>query len=228
MARCLRRAGPLTELCLARRQFAARAGVIFFPNTVQFPEGFDLGRQRPEKRKKLIWLSRLERQKGVHIAWDTFQELYRSDPEWTFDIVGPVGDWELPESHSNVTYHGGKWDADKFEFLCSGGVFIFPSRYRNEIQPLAVQEAIAVSLPVVLSNHNGIDELIRSEDRTSVAGEAVPTRASPSEYAAAVRKVFGNWELHSESAGKISETYSLAAFKKRVDQVFGSELSGAI
>ena len=214
----LKKLGNVTELCLTRHQVRERGDAEYFPNTIVC---YDL---RARKQKKLIWLSRLEVAKGIDVAWEVAERLHAEDAEWTFDIVGPEGDWPLPELPDYVTYHGGKFGEDKFKALANAGVFILPSVYFNETQPLVVLEALSVGLPVVISDHNGIDELIHSDGRD--AGRAASARGPVDGYMKAVLDSYAEWEACHETALHLSEhVYSMAAFRSRVDRIFGTNLA---
>ncbi len=64
-----------------------------------------------------------------------------------------------------VSYHGVVHGEQKRALLERAHVFVLPTYYRNEGQPLAVVEALSSALPVVATAHRGIPELLPDEMR---------------------------------------------------------------
>lgn len=56
---------------------------------------------------------------------------------------------------------GTRTGAAKAREFAWADVFAFPTRYRNEGQPLVVLEALAAGLPIVTTRHRGIPETVR-------------------------------------------------------------------
>ncbi|MFN3191793.1 MAG: glycosyltransferase family 4 protein [Aureliella sp.] len=200
------------ELCLQKLQAKNRRTAIHFPN---FIEATSL---RAQQRKTIVWLSRLERCKGAQTAYDTWRILYEQDSNWKLVMIGPEGDWS-PAASGPVELVGPAYGDEKMDLLSSGGVFLLPSQYPSETQPLVVAEAMSVGMPVVMSNINNIDEMIRNP---CVAGFSAGPTESPLVYAELVLRAYKDWQNLSEQAiENVATVYSREAFSARLMRVFG-------
>jgi glycosyltransferase involved in cell wall biosynthesis len=56
------------------------------------------------------------------------------------------------------------------EFLAQVDVFLFPSRYRHEAQPLVILEAQAAGARVVATNVGCVSSMLRSADVATTSG----------------------------------------------------------
>ena len=64
---------------------------------------------------------------------------------------------------ANVKYVGPKYGAEKARFLREIDVLVFPSKYRNEAQPLTILEAMSHGSPVIASDRGCIKELVSAD-----------------------------------------------------------------
>ena len=125
----------------------------------------------------VLFLSNLLVSKGYRHVIGAVHRLatLRSDLRIRLDLAGtliPQGDFpdataqrqdlegllaKLPASVT-ATYHGPTDGADKHRLLASADVFVLPTTYINEGQPIAVLEALTSGLPVVATDWRGIRE----------------------------------------------------------------------
>ncbi|MDQ8188171.1 glycosyltransferase [Pelagicoccus sp. SDUM812002] len=162
--------------------------------------------------KRLVWMSRIEKGKGFLVALDIYRQLCASDPEWSFCVIGPKGDVDTSQLEG-LDYRGPLYEDAKFEALSGGGIFIFPSQYRNETQPLVVAEAMSKGLPVVISDVNEIDHMINCSEPP---GKAIPEGAVEAGVSA-VREIHARYESYSRAAlARFESEYSESAFISRL------------
>lgn len=90
---------------------------------------------------------------------------------------------------TNITYHGEILGDYKIEQLQKAHLFILPTYYPWEGQPLSIIEAMAFATPVISTYHKGIPELIEN----AKTGYFVEPR-SPKEIASCIKKIFSNRE----------------------------------
>ena len=131
-------------------------------------------------RVALGHLSNLTTTKGVLTVIDCFAELRRRGEAVELHLAGPI--WESAVSRAIETaraqfgaafrYHGPVQGAAKRAFFASIDVFLFPSVYKNELQPLAILEALAAAVPVIAFGRSCI-----IEDLDGSCGLAVPSDA---------------------------------------------------
>jgi len=110
-------------------------------------------------------LSNLTSTKGLF----TFLEIAHSfiDSPHVFHLAGPIDDSEREQSlllinnAPNVVYHGPLYHVQKSEFLSLLNVFLFPSTYANEAEPLVIHEAMSYGC-FVIANCMGCIQQITS------------------------------------------------------------------
>ena len=94
-------------------------------------------------------------------------------------------------------YRGSVADGDKHKFYNDIDVFVFPTRYRNEAQPLVLFEAMGHGVPVVAYNRGCI------ADDLAHAGIAV---ARDRDFAQTVAPVLAQWDANRQTLESASKT----------------------
>ena len=191
----------------------AKATVYHFPNSLDGDEvGFEPSRH--PNRNRLVWLGRLERVKGFDTAYGIFQTLNQREKVWTFDVYGSGGDCDAA-NYPDANFHG--WVSGpeaKKDLFAPGGIFLFPSEYENETQPLVVLEAMRSGLPILISRQNSIDQIIRNGN--SIAGESFDA-PSVQGGVQGVLSILDNYDRLSKGAREIYRSeYSATAFDRRL------------
>ncbi|HVZ63798.1 MAG TPA: glycosyltransferase family 4 protein [Lacunisphaera sp.] len=160
-------------------------------------EAFDAlaARSGPPGARRLVWIGRPDKSKGFTFALEVFAALRSSESGWWFDIYGTEGKGH--DQPPGVFYHGFVQGPEKMRAYLNGGVFILPSSYVNETQPLAIIEALAAGLPVVASTAGGIKEMLRAGEK--MAGYAIPEQ-SIAEYVHAINSCIAHYKECSSAA----------------------------
>jgi glycosyltransferase involved in cell wall biosynthesis len=172
------------HICLSERMrldlerlYCVKGEVIVSSNACHV-ESFACDRTRfspGDGRLSLGILSNLTVEKGAVAAGDAFEALLRNGIDCTFLIAGPLGDSESAKAVDRLLnlypercqYLGPVYGPNKADFLQRLDVFLFPSRYVYEAQPLVVLEALSMGLPVVSTDAGYISETIPSVEWTS-------------------------------------------------------------
>jgi glycosyltransferase involved in cell wall biosynthesis len=102
-------------------------------------------------------LSNLTMEKGLGHVISTFGALRSSGLNVRLILAGPIeGEKErsvireAQEIHgSRIEYRGAVYGGDKARFFQDIDVFLFPTQYRNEAQPLVIAEALSYCRPVI-------------------------------------------------------------------------------
>jgi glycosyltransferase involved in cell wall biosynthesis len=131
----------------------------------------------PPRPLTLGHLSNLSREKGLHDVLDAFTALRRSGLDVRLVLAGPCGDAgdrarisAVAAAHGPlVEARGAVTGAAKQRFYAEIDVFLFPTRYPLESEPLVVLEALQAGRPVLAFAEGCIAELIGDD-----GGAAVP------------------------------------------------------
>ena len=59
-----------------------------------------------------------------------------------------------------VTYHGTVGGESKLQLLRSANVFILPTNYNNEGQPVSIIEALAFGIPIIATDYRAIPDML--------------------------------------------------------------------
>lgn len=119
------------------------------------------------------FLSNLTSEKGIDVFLGAMSILIAEGMDINAYIAGPANDDrilhqldQLTRSTSRINWLGPIYGNDKASFLSSLDAFVFPTRYRNEAQPLVLCEAAAFGVPIVASDRGCIGDLVRSTGGT--------------------------------------------------------------
>jgi glycosyltransferase involved in cell wall biosynthesis len=110
-------------------------------------------------QKFALFMGRIHPKKGCDLLIDAFAQVLARDPQWRLVIAGPdqVG-WQAPLNHravhagiaTRITWTGMIRGAMKWGALRAAEAFVLPSHQENF--GIAVAEALAVGLPVLISD----------------------------------------------------------------------------
>lgn len=172
---------------LLKAQFNC-AGKFVHSKLAVVPNGLTLGINEPcaedknlgdQKSVELLYLSSLMPSKGFLDVLEAMQLLEKEQPgRYHLNLCGSFVDaktesvlevYDLKTLHayikshnlSNcVTYHGQVLGVAKEKQFMRANVFLLPTSYAWEGQPLSIIEAMAFSTPVISCHHKGIPELV--------------------------------------------------------------------
>jgi glycosyltransferase involved in cell wall biosynthesis len=115
--------------------------------------------QRPFR---VIYAGHLWKAKGIDFI---LQLSMIEDSGMIFELYGPLDDYskEILEKY-NVVYHKPYEHKMCYDVFANFDVLIFPSTARCEGYPGVILEAMAIGLPVIAFNWNGINEIINKEN----------------------------------------------------------------
>ncbi len=111
-------------------------------------------------------ISNLTKEKGVYQFLDIFE---KGNSDFDFILAGPAVSKEV-ESEINIrvceglSYLGPVYEEEKNDFYNRIDIFLFPTRYKNEAQPLVILEALSRGIPVVASDVGAIKDIITDSD----------------------------------------------------------------
>jgi glycosyltransferase involved in cell wall biosynthesis len=156
-----------SELSRIYRLNSSKVRVI---SNAAFYEGTDVGRPRTANQAssplRLGFLSNITFEKGFVEFFGILAELRRRGIAYSASIAGPVSAPakqrfdELLAGSSNVQYVGAVYGAAKVKFYENLDIFIFPTNYVNEAEPLVVFEALRSGVHVIACNRGAIPEML--------------------------------------------------------------------
>jgi glycosyltransferase involved in cell wall biosynthesis len=116
-------------------------------------------------------LSNLSAEKGLHEALELAQQSTAANVPLELHLAGPIDDLDrdavedvcsrLPDGPQ---LWGPVFGEDKDRFFRSIDLFVFPTRYENEAQPLVLLEAMAYGRPVIAFSRGCIEELLTGKE----------------------------------------------------------------
>ncbi|MFC5998601.1 glycosyltransferase family 4 protein [Quadrisphaera sp. GCM10027208] len=126
----------------------------------------------PESRRaqRVTFMSNLLPEKGADAFISLAAALHASHPDAEFIVAGTTSDQGYLSSlqdraseyglGDNLRFTGHVSGDKKWRLLASTDVFVFPSTYPLEAQPLTVVEAMSMSIPVVAYDTGGLADLV--------------------------------------------------------------------
>lgn len=180
-------AGPrATHICLCprmadgfRAQYGAARRTMVLSNTAFFaPADVAPAHTRGDGGLVLGHLSNLSRDKGLDLVLDTFEKCGASARRLV--IAGAPNEPDAGallraarvRLGARLDPRGHVDGAEKRQFYADIDVFLFPTRYVNEAEPLAVIEALAAGVPVIAFGRGCITHLVPTGAGVVVATEA--------------------------------------------------------
>lgn len=181
----LRNADCLHALCLSElesiRQCGLKNPVAVIPNGTTIPNW-----ERPtltKTKKTILYLSRLDPKKGVDIMISSLGIINKNNPSllqnWRF-LIGGWGEESYISQLKGLStrngldciieFIGSKYGDEKEELLKSVDAFILPSH--SEGLPMAVLEAWAYQLPVIMTEYCNIPEGFSSNSAVRIDVDA--------------------------------------------------------
>lgn len=115
---------------------------------------------------KIIYLSNLMKEKGIIELLKALKILENEGVKFKAKIAGNIDEQtkgivsSLLDKLNNTEYLGVVKGIEKKKLLCWGNVFVLPTYYKMEGQPISIIEAMATYNVIVTTKHAGIPDLI--------------------------------------------------------------------
>lgn len=146
--------------------------ISYIPN----PVPFKLKDFKVDKINSILFVGRLDKEKGVHVLIDAFNMIPENiSKNWALNIIGP---WELADGggghdyyeglknkKGNVNFIGPIYDEDTLsKFYFESRIFCYPIQDgTGDAGPVAPREAMSYGCATILSNHACFDEYALDE-----------------------------------------------------------------
>ncbi len=120
--------------------------------------------------KTVGFLSNITKAKGIDDLFAVAEKVGVLRPQLRFVVAGPIAERGLKESFEqrlalakNVEYVGPVYGAAKIRFLSEIDVLLFPTRYKNEAEPLTIHEALGSATPVIANARGCIASIVPND-----------------------------------------------------------------
>ncbi|MEQ8390970.1 MAG: glycosyltransferase family 4 protein [Thalassospira sp.] len=182
----------------------------------------------PQKSVQILWLSNLFRAKGIETLIAVCALLRDQGMPCDLTIAGSVGDMNEADIKAllidfamtdTARYIGAVSQSDRKAAFDQADLFVLPSHYANEAQPLVVLEAMAAGIPVITSNIATLPEFVRDGE----TGRLCPPE-NPAALANAIRDAVGS---PTQTTKMREAAYRLCQDQFRCDQ-FARSLSNLV
>lgn len=174
---------------------------------------------------KIIYLSNLMKEKGILDLLDSLLLLQEKNIPFKAKIAGGIDDVMKDEINhklnllkNNVSYLGLVYKEEKKELLNWGNIFVFPTYYTMEGQPISIFEAMATGNIVLTTKHAGIPDVfqepkngfyIAKQSAKSISDKLTEMNQDLEKY-----KEIG---IHNQKEAK--EKYRVVSFIKKLDSI---------
>ena len=124
-------------------------------------------RMKDSSKRKILYFSNLMKEKGVLELLKVSEEL--SEEEFEFNLAGEIEpdikeriEEYLKKYPVKINYHGIVNRKKKKELLLKNDIFILPTYYTNEGQPISILEAYVTGCIVITTNQGGICDIFKN------------------------------------------------------------------
>lgn len=150
------------------RQYTPKGQIIVCGNAGIVPDPMQSGVKRKEGPLTIGFMSNLSSEKGLDVVVDLALSAIEMGIDIEFILAGPIGDDEALSTVKNaqdqlgdrMRYLGPVDAVSKDIFFQLIDLFVFPTRYKYEAQPLVLLEAMSYGVPVIASDRGYIRELL--------------------------------------------------------------------
>lgn len=155
-----------------------------------------LDERKNRKPKNILFLSRIEEEKGIMIAIKAFEILIREYPNIQLFIAGTGTRLEYAKKYilnnkiENLHFLGFVTGKDKIELLKKSDIFLFPTY--SEGLPISILEAMSFGLPVITRPVGGIKDFFKNEEM----GYLIKSK-DPRDFADAIELLIKSKHLYS-------------------------------
>ena len=130
----------------------------------------------------IVFLSNLMEEKGILYLLESLKKLEEKNINYEAKIAGNIDSLLIETITSKIkklkhtSYIGVVYREEKRKLLEWGNIFVLPTFYKMEGQPISILEALATQNVIIATNHAGIPDIIKN----SINGFIIETKNSNS------------------------------------------------
>ncbi|MBL87345.1 MAG: glycosyl transferase family 1 [Winogradskyella sp.] len=124
--------------------------------------------QKNKKSKKLLFLARVEKNKGIYIALEAFKKVQETNKELAFQVAGSGSELAAAKIYckdhhiENVIFSGNLNGEQLTNAFATSDIYILPT-YHGEGMPTSILEAMAFGLPIVSRPVGGLVDFFEND-----------------------------------------------------------------
>jgi glycosyltransferase involved in cell wall biosynthesis len=169
----------------------------------------------------------LTEEKGIFDLVEIAKILGQHIDRFTFHLIGEGNNDEVSRFdervqqcglQAHIKRHGVLTGQAKFDVLKSCTLFLFPTFFRAETQPLAVIEAMAIGMPAVVSDWRGLRSIVDD----GVNGAVLPAR-NPEAFAIRILEILNSGkldEMRVAARASYLERFTQKRFTDKMGELF--------
>ena len=184
LSKKLNRSAGIMVLCSSFKESLISWGVtvpIFLVTTKvddRLLSGFDITKSQREKVDKILFLARIEKEKGIFEALKTFEIIHKKYPNKKLIVAGDgsaLAEAKMivkKEGLANVSFLGYLRGEDLKQQFVDCDLYLFTSYHEG--MPTSVLEAMAFGLPVITSTVGGLVDFFENDKMGTMVGKLEP------------------------------------------------------
>jgi len=171
----------------------------------------------------ILFLSNLDPEKGPLDLLEASQRLTQdgvahkvifAGAKVKMEVTAAIADAAAASQHNSIILTGPVYDNDKQNLLKHADIFVFPSYYRYECQPLSIMEAMAYALPIAATKEGAIPELL-NQGECGVLFPAHDIESLTYELRQLIANTNRRQQLGKKARVRFLQHYSVEAFEQR-------------
>lgn len=210
------------------------ATIDFFIETTVADSGFLMELNLEKKllsfktKKNFLFLSRIEKEKGVYIAIDAYSEFSKKHPQIEASLIiagdGPelssVKEYVTLKRIAGILFTGYVKGEMKKDLLLSSHIMLFPTYY-GEGLPNSILEGMLYGMPVISRSIAGIPDAVINEENGYLSDSLQPTV-----FAGFLSTLVNDYELYQQMAirnhNKALNTFTAEKVRERILNIYKS------
>ncbi|MFV8372671.1 glycosyltransferase family 4 protein [Flavobacterium sp. LB2P74] len=168
-------------------------------------------------KPRIVYLSNLMKEKGILELLDALIILKNKNIDFEAFIAGAIEldiEKEVHEKllvlNNNVKYLGSVSGSNKYKILKQSNIFILPTYYKMEGQPISILEALATGNIVVTTAHGGIPDVISIKNGFFVVPKSALSIAD------CVEKIAKDLAVNVEEFSTTNMAYAKKCFTEKI------------
>lgn len=225
----------VVAICLSEKlkydfDFLPIKGYYVVPNAIPDyfkVENLDLKRRKENNKPlKVVYLSNLIASKGVFDFIDAIKLFIDDAENIEAYIVGKESEYtendlkkRIGNYNDRIIYKGPLYDNQKYKFLSTCDILIFPTYYKTETWGLVILDAMQAGLPVITTDEGATTDMIENGVNGFIVNKKDPIDIKNKLLKFIDQPLLIN-EMGKRNREKYLEKFSIDAFEQNLSEIF--------